>query len=1132
MTYQYVPETAADLFEELLRAKEWIPDYRRVYRALNQTFRKCLDLRTSDVPINLTGTFAKTDYLLKEHHAHPQLQRGVNDARVRLRHKDQLDERLLAENYPYDNKALCQFVSLVFRTPVPERLQKTFPEDRQASDTPLRISECMRLIVNRWDDTFIYGHTDEDSANEIQVCYAAGNQLYNYDWSYLQELLFPQCQLNLIRPQSRRGILYPELIILEPDYLVDISAIASCFDYAAPTPLVHLLNKLKPSAGTEPILLGNFAGQLLDEELHSGREEHSYPQSCKEFLNRNALAMLTAECSADFHSNARAQQQHIRQAIATELPRLLGRFDPREVVVEPSFFSEMLGLQGRMDFLQLDHRVLIEQKSGKGGYPQLRPDTPVHQKSHYIQMLLYMLLLRYNFRTQYEKNNRELNAFLLYSRYRNSLVGLGFAPELVFQAIKMRNGIVRQEFRLADGETALLRTLTPDRLQNPVPANNILWERYQKPQAEELLRPLREASELERAYYFRLFSFVEREHQLSKIGNGSKENPGFAAVWQSSLEEKLQTGDIYANLTLVFPTPADGGKISQVVFRFDERERHTLSNFRVGDVVFFYPYAPDSEPDARTTMVFRCFIKEIGSGQLTLGLRSTQADAHVFLLHRDERWAVEHDYMESSYGAIYKGMHSFLSAPGERRDLQLFQREPRFDHTRQLKGDYGTFNELVLRTKQAGDLFLIIGPPGTGKTSFGLMNTLTEELHEPDSAVLLLAYTHRAIDEICSKLTERHIDFIRLGSQLSCAEEYREYLLESRAWQCSRYAELKEAVMSARVMVATAATLSSNLALLRLKQFSLAIIDEASQILEPHLLGLLGAVGPHGKCAIRKFVMIGDHKQLPAVVLQRAEESRVSDPLLQSIGLTDCRNSLFERLLRRYRDDERVTYMLTRQGRMHPDIAAFCNTAFYHSTLQVVPCPHQTEELPAERPGSNLMERLLTARRTAFVAVPAPQSSPSDKVNPAEAEVIAAAAAAIYRLHQADFSPTDTVGIIVPYRSQIAAVRSAIERHELPPLQHITIDTVERYQGSQRDYIIYGFTVQHYYQLEFLTSNVFEEDGIFIDRKLNVALTRARKHLLLVGNPVLLSRNRTFDNLIRFVRQQRGYCTSEELNLP
>ena len=102
----------------------------------------------------------------------------------------------------------------------------------------------------------------------------------------------------------------------------------------------------------------------------------------------------------------------------------------------------------------------------------------------------------------------------------------------------------------------------------------------------------------------------------------------------------------------------------------------------------------------------------------------------------------------------------------------------------------------------------------------------------------------------------------------------------------------------------------------------------------------------------------------------------------------------------------------------------------------------------------------------------------------------------------------------MPYRNQIAMIRQEINRLDIPSLIPISIDTVERYQGSQRDIIIYSFTVQNRYQLDFLTSNCFVEDGKVIDRKLNVALTRARKQLIITGNEAILRQNALFKDLI------------------
>ncbi|MBP5338553.1 MAG: DNA2/NAM7 family helicase [Prevotella sp.] len=1133
-------EEAKILFDELLDAVRVQSFCRRAYRQLNRTFLRCLDRKTAIAGIRFGGPFAKTDYVLKEYHAPRRLFKVVHDARVRLRQQDRLTDEELAENFAYDLKAVAQLIGLLWQTHVPDELSKHFPADRTATAT-VRLPECMRMVVDRWDTTYIYGHADTPGADDVKVHYGGKTDKAAYpdwDWSSLRSQLSEGCQLNLVRPRESDGVLYPELIIYEPDYLVDISAVAACFESYGATHLNHLIGKLKPAQNTQAIVLGNMAGQLLDEQLRLYPADQPYSESAREFFQKNALSLLACAPDDDFHQQAMQQKQHIRNVIGHVLPTALQSdgiaFNASEVMVEPSFFSEMLGLQGRMDFLQLDMRVLIEQKSGKGGFPQQDPDTPVQQSKHYVQLLLYMLLLRYNYREQYERNQRRLHAFLLYSRYTRGLLSLGFAPKLMLEAIQMRNAIAAAEYSYSRGGLDVLLRLTPDDL-NTSHTRGTLWQQYQRPQLEALLAPIGAASPLERAYYLRMLTFVETEHLMAKVGNQTKENAGFADKWHSSLADKRLAGNIYDGLELVSPqppTPDSHQSTDTVVLNFKERPDHDISNFRKGDIVILYPYDQDSEPDARRTMVFRATLTDITTTTLTLRLRATQVDACVFWHDGKRLWAIEHDFMEASSASLYRGVHAFLSAPKERRDLLMLQRRPAVDNTLTLRGDYGSFNELALRAKQARDLFIIIGPPGTGKTSYGLMNTLHEELLSSNDPVLLLSYTNRAVEEICSKLVESGLDFLRIGGRNSADETYRSYLLDERVKNCHNTGELRQLISDTRIFVGTTTALNSNIHLFQLKQFGLAIIDEASQILEPHLLGLLSATSPDGACAIRKMMLIGDHKQLPAVVQQGEEEALVTDEVLKNIHLTSCRQSLFQRLLTRYRDDPSVVYMLTHQGRMHHDIALFPSQAFYQGRLKEVPLPHQLRPLDLTTNGSNGIEHVLRNERIAFMAVE-PQADGtlvSDKVNTAEAKTIAAAVETICRLAGETFSATQTVGVIVPYRNQIAEVRNCIAQSGIDGLTDITIDTVERYQGSQRDYIVYGFTIQKPYQLDFLADNTFEEDGSTIDRKLNVAMTRAREHLLLVGNPVLLARNATFARLLKFLKDRHAYYETNQIN--
>ena len=641
---------------------------------------------------------------------------------------------------------------------------------------------------------------------------------------------------------------------------------------------------------------------------------------------------------------------------------------------------------------------------------------------------------------------------------------------------------------------------------------NRLWQEFQRPKIEQLLAPIRQANPTEKAYYYRMLTFIAREHQLSKLGNQQKENSGFSSIWIESLDDKLSAGNIYHQLRLVSPAEGTEGRVDQVVLQFHGKALNDMSNFRPGDIVILYSYEKESIPDACNTMVFRCSIVSITPEEIKLSLRKSQVDAYVFLRHQNRYWAIEHDFFESSYTALYRGMHAFLSAPLRRRQLLMAARHPEVDESLSLKGDYGTFNELSLRVRQARDLFLIIGPPGSGKTSYGMLNTLKEELLHPETNVLLLAYTNRAVDEICSKL-HGQIPFLRIGNALACQPQYREHLFDNQVKACADLSQLQDLILQTRVFVGTITAMSSTQALFRYKQFSLAIIDEASQILEPHIIGLLSATH-EGQPAIQRFVMIGDHKQLPAVVQQTEQESAVENPLLHQIGLRNCRFSLFERLLHLYGNDPSVTYMLTRQGRMHPQIMDLPNQLFYNGKLEVVPLPHQVAELPTEGGTDDELTNLLLTRRVLFLPSKTPKHSPSDKVNQPEADIIASLVERIYKIEKERFSAQDTVGIIVPYRNQIATVRNTIARLGIPELMNITIDTVERYQGSQRRYIIYGFTIQKHYQLRFLTNNTFIEDGKLIDRKLNVAMTRAQEHLIMIGNPLILKSNPLFKEIL------------------
>ncbi len=162
----------------------------------------------------------------------------------------------------------------------------------------------------------------------------------------------------------------------------------------------------------------------------------------------------------------------------------------------------------------------------------------------------------------------------------------------------------------------------------------------------------------------------------------------------------------------------------------------------------------------------------------------------------------------------------------------------------------------------------------------------------------------------------------------------------------------------------------------------------------------------------------------------------------------------------------------------------------------------------------------MATRRLAFL--PTATVYAGKKYNDEEARKVAQIVHALYRLYGRnglEFG-RQSVGIITPYRHQIARIRQELDRLQVAAFDAIRIDTVERFQGSQSDCIVYSFSVNDERQLEWLPS--YTEDACqLIDRKLNVALTRARCQLFVLGNSALLSRNPLYRQLVEFLEQEQ-----------
>lgn len=991
----------------------------------------------------------------------------------------------------------------------------------------------IRCRVMHCDDTGMTVLTGrEGDGTELRVSY--GTTVTGDEFGYLRDILHRDMQLNLLDVRTSGDMVTAGQIVVEPDFLVDISSLAACFEEYGHHPLLYTLNRLKERPNTYHTILGNFAGMVLDDVINS--QHFSLNDTIRKNFREKAIEYATCRGfrPAEFMKDASQQTRNIMQITGS----LFQTYDKTKVLLEPSFVCEMLGVQGRVDMMTSDKRMLVEQKSGRNIHIERNSENSSGGKyieKHYVQLLLYYGVLKYNFGLK----EHEPDIMLLYSKYPmpDGLMRTEHFESELREAIRFRNLVVAQEHVMAsEGFGSAIDDITPETL-NTKGMSGFFYDTYLLPQLKEVTDLLAGLPPLERAYLCRMTTFVLREQQLTKTGCLAGPSCSVADMWRMSVEEKLDAGSMYVGLELVeLEKNHTTGSYDLLTLDVPECGDDFSPNFRRGDMVYVYAYAEDGQPDVRRSILFKGVMVRIEAGRVSVCLSNALQNPDV-LARRDSQgrrllYAIEHAGSDVGSAATMRTLFDFVTSSPERRALLFGQCEPRRDTSVRLTKSYGDyFDDLLLRSMQARDYFLLVGPPGTGKTSTAMRYMVEEQLAaEGRPSVLLTAYTNRAVDEICSMLCDAGISFLRLGSEYSCDERFRPYLVGNMVENNPRLDDLRLRLMEERVYVGTVTSLMSRPFIFALKHFALAIVDEAGQITEPGLVGLLAAHKPKSTMepAIDRFILIGDYKQLPAVVQQSVEESAVNEPCLNEAGIRNCRDSLFERLIRNERRAGREDFigLLRRQGRMHPDVAAYAGAMFYaDEKLEPVPCPHQEEAAPGyQEPPADERDEVLAKERVIFIpSGKTDEGLRSEKVNAGEARIVADLVVRIRRMAGSAFSNEKTIGVIVPYRNQITMIRREMERRGLDCAADICIDTVERFQGSQRDVIICSLTVNNDAQLDFLTANCFEENGRTIDRKLNVTLTRARRQMILMGNPEILSHNGVYAELMERIRHDGTY---------
>ncbi len=512
-------------------------------------------------------------------------------------------------------------------------------------------------------------------------------------------------------------------------------------------------------------------------------------------------------------------------------------------------------------------------------------------------------------------------------------------------------------------------------------------------------------------------------------------------------------------------------------------------------------------------------------------------------------------YDERTFNEMQKALKAMREAKGNRvaelREILFGENKPYLGYggnTYTLPGLNPSQNDALKTVQLARDIGIIHGPPGTGKTHT-LIHAIVESLKE-ENQVLVTAPSNLAVDLLVEKLALAGVNVVRIGHparisdvvmqrslDVQCAvhpesrtikelrkeadktrkkafkfkrffgrqerEERKQLKWEARELQKEakrqELAILNSVLNNARVIACTIS--SANNSIMDGRRFSTVFIDEAAQSMLPEtLIPILRS---------DRIIFAGDHCQLPPTVKS------------QKAGREGLIESLFERCMHRFPG---VSVMLRIQYRMNRQIMGFSSQQFYANNLHAD--DSVAEHRLSDDPDKPLLYHPMQFVDTAgcgYEEVLNPESL--SRSNSGEAEVLfhhlIALLSGLLKPDKEDLEPSPSIGIISPYKDQVRLLRrESVEIKALWPwLKRISIDSIDGFQGQERD-IVY---------ISLVRSNEKGEIGFLGDtRRMNVALTRARKKLVVVGDSATLGNHNFYRSFLDYIDEIEGYASAWE----
>jgi len=433
------------------------------------------------------------------------------------------------------------------------------------------------------------------------------------------------------------------------------------------------------------------------------------------------------------------------------------------------------------------------------------------------------------------------------------------------------------------------------------------------------------------------------------------------------------------------------------------------------------------------------------------------------VIQEKEGWVLDQGYLDLSYQILSVLNHVGDSVIGRERILPLLMdlEQPKLVTSRIERGlalaEQAGLNwsqqEAMAHAFATDSFYLIQGPPGTGKTR--VLAHLAEALVDEGERVLVTAFTHRAINNALNTLSRYAPD--TPACKIGDPKRATDLAVDNHpSFSVSPMMEMENGYVIGATPYATCFSRLDGV------EFDTVIIDEASQMTLP--LAIMAML------AGRKYIFIGDHHQLPPVL--------VSQPIWEAFQY-----SVFGDLV-----DRGFDTMLRETYRLNNDLVSWPNRHFYEGLL--TPNEHIAErKVSYQTKPTKFVFPLHPDRRKVFIDLGHRNATTQSST---EARLIADL---VETLLMSGFPPEE-IGIVTPYRAQARALRSMIRRISSDDgvLKKLIVDTVERMQGQERELIILSLTTSN------PTFALDLADFFFQAQRLNVAVTRARSKLIIVGS--------------------------------